>query len=66
MENTYVFWMVMIFGTMKISKQIEFMKKFNYKISHTSYEIIDDHGNFKSLRRAKDFSSYRDILSHVI
>ena len=46
----------------KISKQIAFMKKFNYKISHTSYEIVDDYNNLKSLRRAKDFSSYKDIL----
>ena len=31
------------------------MKNFNYKISHTSYEIVDEKNKIKSLRKAKIF-----------
>ena len=46
----------------KISKQIKFMKKKNYKISHTSYEIIDERGKHLSNRKAKNFYDYNEIL----
>ena len=46
----------------KVEKQISFMKNFNYKISHTSYEIVDEKNKIKSLRKAKNFYSYKDIL----
>ena len=46
----------------KILKQIYFMKKNNFKISHTSYTIIDQNNQIKSTRKAKSFYNYRDIL----
>ena len=44
----------MIFGIKKVEKQISFMKNFNYKISHTSYEIVDKN-KIKSLEKQKIF-----------
>ncbi len=46
----------------KLLKQIEFMKKNSYKISHTTYEIIDENGKFLGLRKANHFYNYQDIL----
>tara|TARA_B110000971_G_C20007652_1_gene499960 strand:+ start:1341 stop:2081 length:741 start_codon:yes stop_codon:yes gene_type:complete len=46
----------------KIKKQLMFMKKMNYEISHTSYEIIDDKRNIIGFRRARNFTTFKDLL----
>lgn len=46
----------------KLKLQIKFMKKYAYKISHTSYEIIDKNLNHKSFRIAKNFNNLNDII----
>ena len=46
----------------KIYKQIKFMKEKNYKISHTSYDIVDETGKHLSKRIAKNFYNYKEIL----
>ena len=38
------------------------MKKHNYKISHTSYKLIDSSGNVKGTRKARDFYNFEDLL----
>ena len=45
----------------KLLDQINFMKKNNIKISHTSYGIFDIHNNFLSKRIAKDMD-YCDLV----
>ncbi len=47
----------------KISKQLQFMKKKNLKISHTSYKILSEEGEILSLRRSRHFHDYKDILT---
>ena len=42
----------------KLSNQINYMKKNNIKISHTSYGIFDNYNNFLSKRIAKDMDYY--------
>ena len=37
----------------KLKIQIEYMNKHKYKISHTSYKVIDMMGNFKKIRSSK-------------
>lgn len=46
----------------KILKQITFMKKFNFKISHTSYFIVDQVKKLQSIRKAKNINNYKDII----
>jgi len=46
----------------KISKQIDFMKKFDFKISHTSYEIINESNKVLSFRKARNFFVYEELL----
>ena len=46
----------------KIETQINFMKKKDYKISHTSYEIIDHKKNIIGSRKAKNFNNYKELL----
>ena len=46
----------------KILRQIEFMKKFDFKISHTSYEIIDESKKVLSCRKARNFFTYKELL----
>ena len=46
----------------KLELQIEFMKKSNYLISHTSYEIIDKENNILRFRTARDFNSVDELL----
>lgn len=46
----------------KLKLQIEFMKKSNYLISHTSYEIIDKENNISKYRIAKNFKSVDELL----
>ena len=46
----------------KISKQINFMKKFDFKISHTSYEIVNSLNKVLSLRKARSFFIYEELL----
>lgn len=47
----------------KISKQIEYMKKNNFQVSHTSYKIINENGQTLGLRKSRNFNNYRDILT---
>ena len=47
----------------KISKQINYMKKNNLKISHTSYEIINEEGVMLSTRKSRNFNNYKNILT---
>ncbi len=47
----------------KISKQINYMKKNNLQISHTSYEIIDEEGAILSTRKSRNFNNYKNILT---
>ncbi len=51
-----------IWNKNKILKQIKFMQKFDFKISHTSYEIINESYKVLSCRKARNFNSYQDIL----
>ena len=46
----------------KLKSQISFMKQNNYKISHTSYYIIDDKKKIIGQRRARDLLSINDII----
>ena len=46
----------------KLKSQISFMKQNNYKISHTSYYIIDDKKKIIGQRRARDLLSIDDII----
>ena len=46
----------------KLEIQLAHFKKNNYKISHTSYEIIDINNKSISVRKAKNFNSYKDLL----
>jgi len=46
----------------KVFKQIKFMKENNFKVSHTSYQIIDEDKNILDVRKARDFNSYKDII----
>ena len=46
----------------KLEIQLADFKKNNYKISHTSYEIIDINSKRISDRKAKNFNSYKDLL----
>ena len=46
----------------KIEKQLNFMKKNEYLITHTSYNIIDETGNKTEVRHARDFLKTSDLL----
>ena len=46
----------------KVQTQISFMKKNNFKISHTSYKIIDQNDQLKSIRNARNFYNFKDLL----
>ena len=46
----------------KLKSQISFMKQNNYKISHTSYYIIDDKKKIIGQRKARDLLSINDII----
>jgi teichuronic acid biosynthesis glycosyltransferase TuaG len=39
------------------------MKKNNFQISHTSYEIISEEGTILSTRKSKHFDNYKKILT---
>ncbi len=47
----------------KISKQISFMKKNNFQVSHTSYTIISEEGTILSTRKSRNFNNYKNILT---
>ena len=38
------------------------MKQNNFRISHTSYEIIDKNNNYLSSRYARQFNKTQDLL----
>jgi teichuronic acid biosynthesis glycosyltransferase TuaG len=46
----------------KLELQIKFMKKNNYSISHTSYNIIDINNNLLAKRTAKNFFNVSELL----
>lgn len=46
----------------KLENQVDFMQKNKAKISHTSYNIIDERNNNIGKRSAKNFSNYHEIL----
>lgn len=46
----------------KIKKQLKFMKKNKFKISHTSYNIVNRENKLISKRKAKTFYNYKEIL----
>ena len=46
----------------KLKSQILFMKQNNYKISHTSYYIMDEKKKIIGQRRARDLLSINDII----
>ena len=46
----------------KLKSQISFMKQNDYKISHTSYYIIDEKKKLIGQRKARDLLSINDIL----
>mgnify|MGYP001178913018 CR=1 FL=1 len=46
----------------KINTQLDFMKKNQCNISHTSYSIIDKRGNISGTRKAKNLT-YNDLLT---
>ena len=46
----------------KLNSQIFFMKQNNYKISHTSYYIVDEKKKIIGQRRARDLLTINDIL----
>lgn len=46
----------------KLKIQIEYMSKHKYKISHTSYKVIDMMGNFKKIRSSKKFININQLL----
>ena len=46
----------------KIQKQLNFMIKNDAKISHTSYQIIDDENKIIGFRKAKNFQNYKEIV----
>ena len=46
----------------KLELQVQFMKKNNYFLSHTSYEIIDKNGLVTGHRKARDFNNVNDLL----
>ena len=46
----------------KLQSQILFMKQNSYKVSHTSYYIVDKNKKIIGQRRARDFLSIADIL----
>ena len=47
----------------KISKQITFMKKNNFQMSHTSYKIINEEGAILDIRKSRYFDNYKNILT---
>ena len=47
----------------KISKQITFMKKNNFQMSHTSYKIINEEGEILNIRKSRYFNNYKNILT---
>lgn len=46
----------------KLHVQLDYMKKKNLLISHTSYTIVDENQRVKSKRLAKSFRVYKDLL----
>jgi teichuronic acid biosynthesis glycosyltransferase TuaG len=46
----------------KVFKQIKFMKENNFKVSHTSYQIVDEDKNILNVRKARDFNSCKDLI----
>ena len=46
----------------KLKRQINFMKEYNYFVSHTSYSIIDENKNIIGKRVAKNFFKLSELL----
>ena len=46
----------------KLKKQMSFMINNNYAVSHTSYQIVDQHKNIIGNRTARNFNHVKDLL----
>tara|TARA_Y100000992_G_scaffold293385_1_gene251950 strand:- start:11197 stop:11937 length:741 start_codon:yes stop_codon:yes gene_type:complete len=46
----------------KIEFQLEYMIKNNFKISHTSYEVINSENTIKKIRKSKIFFNFDELL----
>lgn len=46
----------------KIKYQLNFMKRKNYLISHTSYKIINENNQILGSRRARNFNNFKQLL----
>ena len=46
----------------KLKIQFNYMKKNNLNYTHTTYTIIDEHSNFISQRKARNFMSVNDLI----
>ena len=46
----------------KIKYQLNFMKRKNYLISHTSYKIINENNQILGSRKARDFNNFKQLL----
>jgi teichuronic acid biosynthesis glycosyltransferase TuaG len=46
----------------KLEKQINFLKKNNAYICHTSYKIVDHDNKLVAYRKAKNYSNYKDLI----
>ena len=51
-----------IWNKKKLEKQYNFMKKNNYSITHTSYEVINSNNKVLSYRKARNFKEYQSLL----
>ena len=47
----------------KLEKQLNFMKKNNLSISHTSYEIINNKNELIGKHQVKDILKYSDLIN---
>ncbi len=46
----------------KLKKQLKYMGRYKYKISHTSYKVIDMRGNIKKIRNSRIFTDFNQLL----
>ena len=52
----------MIYGKNKIKSQLQFMKKNNFYISHTNYEIINENNKKIGLMKVKNELKYQNLI----
>ena len=54
--------MQMIWSKNKLDEQIKFMQDQAISFCHTSYKIINEKGDFVSLRKARNFMTVNDLI----